>query len=183
MTDLEILVKWQEWIEKFVIEDIRKSLKAPEDSAIQIGLIILSLLGTECLSGYYVGKPADDKTFSEFMRKYFPPAYSKYDIQIYKSLRNGLLHDYVTKKIPIGGVEINPFNLNGKAGEPHLMPVYPGRDYPVWFNRVSFATDFIEAWNKYVSDIYTDPNLLKRMVDRAKLRGFMSVGPVPPLPS
>ncbi len=52
MSDLEILVKWQEWIEKFVIEDVRKSLNVPEDSAIQIGLIILSLLGTECLSGY-----------------------------------------------------------------------------------------------------------------------------------
>lgn len=99
MSNLAILADWQKWFQDFAIEDIRKALdlETRNQPSLEIGLIILSLIGTEALSGYSAGKPADGTTFVDFVKAYFPSAYGPYANQIYASLRNGLAHDYVVK--------------------------------------------------------------------------------------
>jgi hypothetical protein len=166
---------WRKWIEDFVINDVRKAL---EGDTLEVGLIILSLLGTECLSGYYCGKKANRLTFVEFVNKYFPPLYHPYAEFIYLSLRDGLVHDYIIKKIMIASTEQIPFVMNRDKSEPHLSPLSPTRPFPIWFNRATFANDFLAAWGMYSVDIKNDPELLKNVIARAKTSSFLIVGPV-----
>lgn len=49
---------WQNFrdsFEKFVVQDLKKSLSA----GVEVGTIILTTVGIEGLSGYFVGKPTD----------------------------------------------------------------------------------------------------------------------------
>lgn len=179
MNDLQILADWQKWFEDFVIEDINKALglEAQNQPSLEIGLIILSLIGVEALSGYFAGKKADKKTFVEFVEHYFPPSYRGFSTAIYESLRNGLAHDYIVKEIDISGQKVVPFVLNGKEGEPHLVPHEAGKPFPIAFNRIAIAKDFCAAWTQYVSDVYADPDLRRKLVARAIDRGYMKVGP------
>ena len=85
-----------------------------------------------------------------------------------------------SKDIDVGGHKITPFLLNGKEGEPHLIQVSPPDPFPIAFNRIAIAKDFLSAWEKYQSDLYTNPTLLQNLVDRVRQRGFMKVGPFPP---
>ncbi len=175
------MAQWEKWFNVFVIEDIRKclDLETHNQPSLQIGLIILSLIGTEALSGYFAGQPADRTTFVPFVKQYFPRAYSPYAEQIYASLRNGLAHDYVIKDIQIGTQAVSPFLLNGKENEPHLREVSPPAPFPVTFNRIAIAKDFLAAWKRYLSDLYSDPILLQKLVNRVNQKGFMMVGQFP----
>src|SRR5574341_400120 len=121
MTDnREFMKGWKSWIEAFVVNDIKKAL---DKDALEVGLIILTLLGIECLSAYYTGKrDSDSSTFEKFIKKYFPPNYAQYADKIYRSLRNGLAHSYVPAKIKIDSKEIIPFVMVRNQGEPHLSP-------------------------------------------------------------
>ena len=80
MSNLERFEYWKKWFESSVIEDITKVLysEARGQPSPQIGLIILSLIGTEALSGYFAGREAGRSTFVEFIKVYFPPAYAAY---------------------------------------------------------------------------------------------------------
>jgi len=100
----EFIKSWKNWMEAFVIDDIKKAL---DKDALEVGLIILTLLGIECLSAYYTGKrDSDSGTFEKFMRKYFPPAYTQYADKIYRSLRNGLISKIGAVLIVIGGIDM-----------------------------------------------------------------------------
>jgi len=159
-------------MEAFVIDDIKKAL---DKDALEVGLIILTLLGIECLSAYYTGKrDSDSGTFEKFMRKYFPPAYTQYADKIYRSLRNGLAHSYTPVKIKIASKEIIPFVMVRNQGEPHLVPSRVGNQYPVIFNRAQFALDFITAWENYIQDIDVNMQLQKNIIARAQ-KGFLVV--------
>ncbi len=45
--------EFRKYFERFVVSDIEKSLKAD----IEVGTIILTAIGIDCLSGYNAGKP------------------------------------------------------------------------------------------------------------------------------
>ena len=168
----EFIRGWKNWIEAFVVNDIKKAL---EKDALEVGLIILTLLGTECLSAYYTGKRnSDGGTFEKFVKKYFPPAYTQYADKIYHSLRNGLAHSYVPAKIRINSNEITLFVMMRNQGEPHLVPHQAGSQYPVIFNRAQFALDFITAWENYVQAIDVNTQLQKNIIARAQ-KGFLVV--------
>lgn len=172
VTDTEFISTWKRWIEDFIINDIKKAL---DKDVLEVGLIILTLLGTECLSSYYTGKrDSDVSTFEKFVKKYFPPIYTPHADKIYRSLRNGLAHSYVPAKIKINSVEITPFVMVRNLGEPHLSPCQIGRQYPMVFNRAQFAQDFILAWEKYSSDVDAIPQLQKNVKSRAR-KGFLVV--------
>lgn len=172
MKDEEIIEKWKYWIQEFAINDIKKAL---EKDALEVGLIILTLLSIECLSAYYLGQSdSSPGTFEKFMKMYFPPEYAKYAGKIYFSLRNGLIHSYVPNKLKIDSREIYPFVMVGKKGEPHLTPCKPKHNFPVYFNRVQFAEDFLEAWGKFVNDIDGNAELQKKLISRAQ-KGFLVV--------
>ena len=169
MTEDELFDKWKKWFYTFAIADIEHAL---DGDSLQIGLIILSLIATEALSGYYCGRPADRGTFVSFVERYFPPEYVPYASDIYASLRNGLAHDYIVK-----GTERakNPFYLNGKVGEPHLQRVNADEAYPIAFNRVQVAKDLLVAWRRYSREAESEPELFARVQRRIAARGFMIV--------
>ncbi|HVO70062.1 MAG TPA: hypothetical protein VMT24_08455 [Aggregatilineaceae bacterium] len=171
MMDQIQLQEWKKDLEDFVITDIKKSLAA---NMLETSLIILGLIGTECVSGYFAGKPANQKTFVDFMDKYFPASYVPYSELIYLSLRNGLLHDHTIKTIPAIWKE-PPFWLNREQDEPHLVPCKPGQSYPVWFNRHTFAGDFLAAWEKYLSEIAQSEDLRRKLMKRIQTRGYLKV--------
>jgi hypothetical protein len=69
----QMLQDWKQSIEDFVISDIRGCL---DRNILEVGLIILTLVGIDCLGGYFTGKPSEQETFREFISsKYFPPEY------------------------------------------------------------------------------------------------------------
>ncbi len=71
---------FRESFENFIVHDLRKSLEAN----IEVSVIILTVIGIESLSGYFVGKKSDCVTFTKFIEKYMP-AYSLHgdSIQVY----------------------------------------------------------------------------------------------------
>ncbi len=164
MTDHEKLIEWRVWFRRFAVEDIQRALADPKEQ-LQVGLIILSLLHTEALSGYFAGTGADRNTFAAFVRRYFPATYQPHVKALYR-LRNGLAHDY----IPRG------FVLSGKRGERHLQP--PDDSHPdlIVINRVAIAEDFVRVWENYSLDIETDAELQQKALARIASQGFMVVG-------
>lgn len=173
--DAEFIRNWKRWIEVFVINDIKRAL---ERDALEVGLIILTLLGADCISAYYTGtRKSGLATFEKFVKAYFPPVYTPYAGAIYRSLRHGLAHSYVPERIKIGSKEQNLFVMTRDQGEPHLSPCQAGSDYPVFLNRAQFALDFIGAWEKYSEDVDGNPQLQKNIAARAQ-KGFLVVDDV-----
>lgn len=157
----QIINQWKDSIEYFIIRDIKKCL---DDDFLETGLVILSLTGIECISGYYCGQEANKNTFINFLNsKYFPDIYNLYSIKIYENLRNGLLHDQVIK--------YDVFTLFRREDDaPHLHILSLSGSQSIAFNREVFAKDFLSTWQVYSSDILTDPqlyqNLLRRIGDK-----------------
>lgn len=167
-TDKELINRWKQSIDEFIIQDIRKCV---ELDFLESGLIILALTGAECISGYFCGREADKDTFCEFLAsKYFPGEYQELSRNIYECLRNGLVHDHTNKN--------NVFTLFRKVGDaPHLHRISTDKGETITFNREVFARDLVRAWENYSGDVTTDRNLehnfMKRIND--KDRGFLVV--------
>lgn len=166
--DQETIAHWQQSIEKFIIEDIRKCI---EHDFLESGLIILTLAGVECISGYFCGRKADQNTFCAFFdSKYFRNEYTTYSTQIYQCLRNGLVHDHTNKN--------NVFTLFRKVNDaPHLQKIYTDKGETISFNRENFANDLLNAWKTYSEEVFTDPRLAQNVIKRIgdKNRGFLVV--------
>jgi len=144
-------------MENFVINDIRVSLN---QDMLEVGLIILTMVGIDCISGYLAGKPADTNTFKQFVTsKYFPTAYHTVADDLFQ-LRNGLVHDYTSKN--------NMFEFSRREGEgaPHLQTINAGQSYPISLNRETFAKDFLRAWERYSKDVFEDEDLAQRALAR-----------------
>src|SRR5260221_8203255 len=98
---------WRHWIDSFVIQDIQKAL---DRDALEVGLIVLTLLGIDCLGAYYVGaRIGTGSSFERFMKRYFPAPYGPYANLIYRSLRHGLVHRYVVDEVKLGSKMVRPF--------------------------------------------------------------------------
>jgi len=150
--------------EKFVVQDLKKAL----DADVEVGTIILTTVGIECLSGYFAGKESDGKTFIEFIAE-FMPAYSIHAEAIYRCIRNGLAHDYIIKEN-----EGRSFLFTRNRGEKHLDPV---EGKPGWYylNRESFALDFLKAQTDFFEQVNRDENLSRRVLKRLRERSFLDV--------
>lgn len=167
LIDKEKLEQWRISIDAFVINDVRKALSAGN---LEVGLIIITLVGVDCLGGYFAGKPAERKHFEKFIKNYFPSSYKNFAGEIYE-LRNHLLHDYVIPR---------HFMLSGDNAENHLKTGKEkgGNGIPlIGFDRVSFAQDFLGAWDRYFSAVSNDANLYEKMLKRQGKRGFLIVRP------
>lgn len=168
MEYLETISHWKESIEKFIMNDIKKCLDL---DIMETGLIILTLSGTECISGYYCGRKADDNTFIEFLNsKFFPEEYNKYSENIYKHLRNGLVHDHTNKN--------NLFALFRNANDsPHLKTLSTTIGQRIFFNREIFAIDLLNAWEQYSNEIVDNPQLSLNFFKRINYRdrGYLGV--------
>jgi len=158
---------WQRFkdsFEKFIIQDLNKSLK----SDIEVGTIFLTVIGLECLSGYFVGKPSNKETFISFINA-FMPRYFPHAKAIYQCIRNGLSHDYIIKES-----EGQSFLFTRNRGEKHLIPL-EGKPKWFYFNREQFALDFLDAQRNYFEQVDNDQELFERAVRRLKLRNFLDV--------
>jgi hypothetical protein len=156
--------KFRDSFEKFVVQDLKKSLNA----GVEVGVIILTAVGLECLSGYFEGKSADDKTFKSFINK-FMPNYSDHAEVIYKCVRNGLAHDYIIKEC-----NGKSFLFTRNKGEKHLLPV---DNKPGWYylNRESFVLDFLEAQEQYFDEVNKNQELYNKALRRLNDKSFLDV--------
>ena len=132
------LQEFQNAFTNFVVKDVEKSL----NGGLEVGTIILVVIGIECLSSYYVGKKSDRRTFVNFVND-FLPRYAPHADNIYSCIRDGLAHDYIIKKVR--GMS---FRFTRNKGEAHLIAV---EGNPGWFyiNREIFSNDFLLAQSAY----------------------------------
>jgi len=158
--------EFREYFEKFVVDDIEKSLKAE----IEVGTIILTVIGIDCLSGYYAGKPTEKALFVQFIND-FMPKYAAYALDIYECIRNGLAHDYIVKRNP---TTRRTFGFTRDDGEDHLVAraTDPNK---IILNRVAFAKDFLEAQGNYFARVENEQLLWDRAMQRLSSRGFLTV--------
>lgn len=156
--------KFRDSFEKFVVRDLEKSLRAD----IEVGIIILTTIGIESLSGYFEGEPADGKTFKAFINK-FMPNYSDHAEAIYQCIRNGLVHDYIIKEW-----EGKSFLFTRRQGERHLMPV---DNKPGWYylNREYFALDFLKAQKNFFDEVNQNQKLYGKVLNRLNDRSYLDV--------
>ncbi len=166
----EDLVKWWDNFKVFVLDDLRKAQRG----GVQLGLISLTVVAIETLSGFYVGKEACRCTFESFVKRYMPKKYADYAQDLYACIRNGLLHDTIVKKV--GG---RTFYLTGKKGERHLETAEDGSG-GVYLNRESFAEDFLKAAESYFADLERDTCLQENARKRIDKASYLVVGEVPP---
>ena len=164
----EILwLEFRKYFEAFVIGDVEKSLQAK----IEVGTIILTTVGIECLSGYYAGEEADRKHFVEFVQE-FMPAYASYADDVYTCVRNGLAHDYVIKENPTNK---RSFVFKRDHGEPHLSPTSVNPNV-IYLNRETYARDFLEAQRQYFAKVESDQSLWDKAMKRLRnQKGFLTV--------
>jgi hypothetical protein len=148
----------------FIVGDIQKSLEV----GIEVGTIILTIIGIECLSGYFMGRESNPRTFRHFIHTFMPEYYSIADA-LYKCIRNGLMHDYIIKEF-----DGTSFIFTRNEGEKHLIPL---ESNPKWYylNREDFARDFLIAQNNYFKQVEIDNELFKKANKRLKKRSFLAV--------
>ena len=164
----QVLQEWKQSVENFVVSDIRGCL---DRDILEVGLIILTLVGIDCLGGYFTGKQSEQETFREFISsKYFPLEYQNVAGELYV-LRNGLVHDYTTKH--------NRFVFFRRSGEgdPQLQSFDTDQGQAVALNREVLARDFLRAWELFSDDVHTDQALAAKVIKRIKQagRGFLIV--------
>ena len=158
----------------FVVNDIRGSLNK---DTLEVGLIILTMVGIDCISGYFAGRRADTTTFKQFVTsKYFPAAYHSLADDLFQ-LRNGLVHDYISKN--------NKFVFFRREGEgiPHLERFRSKEGESIALNREVLAKDFLTAWERYSNDVFRDHTLAEQTLRRILEvgRGFLVVKNLTPL--
>ncbi|HCK64907.1 MAG TPA: hypothetical protein DHW49_01450 [Anaerolineae bacterium] len=177
MTDIIQLpddkILWSEfhhYFTAFVVGDIKKSLQFD----IQVGTIILTTIGLECLSGYYAGQETNRQHFVKFMKDFMPADYGYLGDDIYECVRNGLAHDYVIKQ---NNKNQRRFIFTGKQGEQHLFP-HPKNQNVFYLNRVAYANDFLEAQNIYFEKTESNQYLWDKAMQRLhNQKGFLTVRP------
>jgi hypothetical protein len=167
--DEKLWAEFHKYFDAFVVDDINKALNV----GIEVGTIILTTIGIECLSGYYAGKETKRKHFVKFMHDYMP-TYGYYAEDIYACVRNGLDHDYVIK---VNAVSKNSFVFTRNAGEQHLCPTTQNPNF-FYLNREQYARDFLEAQHNYFEKVEHDQDEWDRAIRRLKSqKSFLTVRP------
>jgi hypothetical protein len=165
--DEKLWSEFRQYFDAFVVSDINKSLQA----GVEVGVIVLTTVGIECLSGYYAGEESKRRHFVKFMQD-FMPAYGGYADDIYGCIRNGLAHDYVIK---VNLVEKKGFVFKRDAGEPHLVAT-PQNPNIIYLNREQFAKDFLDAQHKFFEMVESDQSAWDKAIRRLKSqKGFLTV--------
>ena len=168
--DDEILwEEFQNYFTAFVVNDVKKSL----EFGIEVGTIILTTIGIECLGGYYAGKETERKYFVKFMQD-FMHKYGDFADDIYECIRNGLAHDFVVKE---NKANHRKFIITGKQGEKHLSP-HPVNSNVFFLNRDAYARDFLIAQKNYFKKVENDQFLWDNAMKRVHhQKGFLTVRP------
>jgi hypothetical protein len=166
--DQKLWAEFRRDFENFVVKDIQKSL----DAEIEVGVIILTVVGIDCLGGYYAGDESKKEYFVRFTQTFMPSSYAIYAGDIYHCVRNGLVHAYVLNWKRSG----RSFLLTRNQGEPHLIPV-PNNPEVIYLNRETFARDFLVAQLKYFEQIESDQAMWDNAMQRLRSMGFLTVAP------
>lgn len=165
MDDIELFHRFKKSYYAFVVDDLKRA----ETANLQVGLIILTLIGIDTLGGYFCGAESDDGTFQKFIKRFMPAIYKPHAKTLYGFVRSGLLHNYV-----VGDRENRSrrYLLTGSKDEPHLQS---RADSLVYFNRQAFAEDFFLAVDKYFFEVEHDVGLMAAALKRIRLKGFLEV--------
>jgi len=167
--DEKLWAEFRKYFQAFVADDIEKALNA----GLEVEVIILTVIGIDCLSGYYAGKETNRHFFVNFMKD-FMPLYGSYADDIYSCVRSGLAHDYVIKQ---NSKSKRSFVFSRDRGEPHLVPTNANPDV-IFLNRETFARDFLKAQRKYFDKVENDQSTWNKALLRLKgQKGFLTVRP------
>ncbi len=153
----------------FVVNDVEKSLQI----GIEVGTIILTTIGIECLGGYYAGRETKREHFVKFMQD-FMPKYGNLADDIYECIRNGLAHDYVLKE---NKKNQRKFILTRSQGQQHLSS-HPSNPNFFYLNRETYARDFLEVQRVYFEKTDNEQSLWDKAMKRLhNKKGFLTVRP------
>ncbi len=166
--DEKLWAEYRQSFESFVVGDIEKALKA----GIQVGVITLTAVGIDCLGGCYAGDKSKPEHFASFVRD-FMPSYVGLEDDLYYCVRCGLVHAFTVYRTSSTN---RSFLLTGAQGELHLKPVRDHQDL-IHLDRVTFASDFLEARRKYFEKAESDQDIWDKALRRLKQAGFLMVFP------
>jgi hypothetical protein len=167
--DERLWKEFRQYFTAFVVNDVEKSLKI----GIEVGTIILTTIGIECLGGYYAGYETNREHFVNFMQD-FMPEYGRLADDIYECIRNGLAHDYVVKE---NRKNQRKFIFTRNQGEQHLSS-HPSNPNVFYLNRETYARDFLEAQRIYFEKVNNDQSLWDKAMQRLhSQKGFLTVRP------
>ena len=171
----EEIQNWINDMEKFSIGELRKAV---EKDDLEVGLIILTVVGIDCLGAYLAGRQdVVPQTFKDFINKYFSLTYQQHQMidNIY-ILRCGLVHQY----------KINDdkfYFVRDESEGHHLAPVAINGKPRIIFNRKIFAKDFLKAWEDYSKEIFENDQLAENVLKKVKQCLVVSGIPAPDEPS
>jgi hypothetical protein len=167
--DERLWKEFRQYFTAFVVNDVKKSLEI----GIEVGTIILTTIGIECLGGYYAGKETKREHFVKFMQD-FMPEYGNLADDIYECIRNGLAHDYVVKE---NKKNQRKFILTRNQGEQHLSS-HPLNPNVFYLNRETYARDFLKIQRAYFEKVDNDQSLWDKAMQRLhSQKGFLTVRP------
>jgi len=167
--DERLWKEFRQYFTAFVVDDVKKSL----DIGIEVGTIILTTIGIECLSGYYAGKETKREHFVKFVQD-FMPEYGNLADDIYECIRNGLAHDYVVKE---NKKNQRKFIFTRNQGEQHLSS-HPLNLHVFYLNRETYARDFLKIQLTYFEKVDNDQSLWDKAMQRLhSQKGFLTVRP------
>ncbi len=168
-SDEKLWIEFRQYFTAFVVNDVEKSLKI----GIEVGSIILTTIGIECLGGYYAGEETKREHFVKFLQD-FMPNYATLADDIYECIRNGLAHDYVIKE---NKQNQRKFIFTRDQGEQHLV-THPASSNVFYLNRETYARDFLKAQQIYFERIENDQSLWDKAMKRLhNQKGFLTVRP------
>lgn len=148
------------------LEDINRALNSNTNTAV----FILGSCFIEALAGFYCGQTDPNlqgksrDQFVQFVTKYLPQ-YNSQDL--WKSLRNGLVHSYTDK---------GKYLFVNKKRELHCSR-HQGRGLII--NDENFAEDLANAYNQFRSEILNDPNIFLKAQQRFDAFGITHILDLP----
>lgn len=165
MDSIELFHRFKKSYYSFVVDDLKRA----ETANLQVGLIILTLIGIDTLGGYFCGAESDDGTFRKFIKRFMPATYKPHAKTLYGFVRSGLLHNYVV------GDRFNKsrgYLLTGAESDPHLQS---RADDLIYLNRQTLTKDFFLAVDRYFLEVEHDAGLMAAALKRIRLKGFLEV--------
>lgn len=149
-------------IKYLVLDEIQRAMSG----GATLGAFIIASCAIDYLATFASGRKSNRghiaESYKNFIKKYFPPEYSKYAEGIYKDLRCGMVH----------GLSAQNFAFVYDQPDKHLKLWKPDTGI-ICLNLENFIDDLIKAANKYIqaldSDIRLQQNLEERFDDSSIL--------------
>ncbi len=155
--------QFDEWVEA----PTQRMIAVVDKEALAMPAFIWLACAIDWLAGFWYGGSQGNvkQAYVGFISAYFPPKYDA--IELYDSLRNGLVHSYTIKNKKYGLTHHEPEN--------HFRSNENGT---VVLNLEDLFQDWRLAKNAYFDAVENDPELLEKAFNQYCLEGFLNHIPV-----